>query len=202
MMYNELLWVFAQLPDNYIVLDTETTGLSDEQGLPDIVTLGIATVNNRAIVDAVEFAVRPDRHITKEAELIHGISNLRAASFERFDHQWQQIVPYMEGQLVVIHNANFDWPIFSQQVARYQLAMPMIRGVFCSQKAAIPWAQANRLACSDRGPSLATLTVALAVRDYRAENNEGKHGAKVDSQQTAEIVEAIRKLAISRSRHF
>ena len=36
-MYNELLWAFTQLPDNYIVLDTETTGLPDENGLPDIV---------------------------------------------------------------------------------------------------------------------------------------------------------------------
>ena len=40
-MYNELLWIFTQLPDNYIVLDTETTGLPDEQGLPDIVSLGL-----------------------------------------------------------------------------------------------------------------------------------------------------------------
>lgn len=39
--YNELLWVFTQLPDNYTVPDTETTGLPDEKSLPDIVSLGI-----------------------------------------------------------------------------------------------------------------------------------------------------------------
>ena len=37
-MYKELLWIFTQLPDDYIVLDTETTGLPDENGPPDIVT--------------------------------------------------------------------------------------------------------------------------------------------------------------------
>ena len=29
--YNELLWIFTLLPDDYIVLDTETTGLPDEK---------------------------------------------------------------------------------------------------------------------------------------------------------------------------
>ena len=36
-MYNELLWIFTQLPDHYVVLDTETTGLPNENNLPDIV---------------------------------------------------------------------------------------------------------------------------------------------------------------------
>ena len=40
-MSSELLWIFTRLPDHYIVLDTETTGLADDNGLPDIVTLGI-----------------------------------------------------------------------------------------------------------------------------------------------------------------
>ena len=54
-MYKELLWIFTQLPDDYIVLDTETTGLPDENGPPDIVTLGITVVRNRAIAESVEF---------------------------------------------------------------------------------------------------------------------------------------------------
>ncbi len=32
-MHNELPWIFTQIPDDYIVLDTETTGLPDESGL-------------------------------------------------------------------------------------------------------------------------------------------------------------------------
>ena len=28
-MHNELLWIFTQLPDDYIVIDTETTGLPE-----------------------------------------------------------------------------------------------------------------------------------------------------------------------------
>ncbi|WP_317929083.1 3'-5' exonuclease [Halioxenophilus sp. WMMB6] len=190
-MYKELLWIFTQLPDDYIVLDTETTGLPDENGPPDIVTLGITVVKNRGVVESVEFKTRPQKHISEEAQSIHGINNEQAAEFESFDSQWCRIAEYLQDQLIVIHNASFDWPILLDHVSRYALSMPPIQGVFCSQKAAIPWAQATNLPCSHRGPSLDMLTKALGVEDLRAKIG-GTHGAAIDSQQTALVVEAIR----------
>lgn len=190
-MYNELLWIFTQLPDDYIVIDTETTGLTDENSLPDIVTLGLTVVRNREISESIEFATRPQRTISEEARAIHGISNEQAAGFDSFESQWSQIVEYLKYQLVVIHNASFDWLILLDHVVRYKLIMPSIKGVFCSQKAAIPWAQAMNLQCSHRGPSLDTLTKVLGVEDLRAKGNS-VHGAKIDSQQTAQVVEVMR----------
>ena len=190
-MYNELLWIFTQLPDNYIVLDTETTGLPDENGLPDIVTLGITVVRNREIAESVEFKTQPQKRISEEAQSIHGITNEQAAKFESFDSQWSQIAEYLKAQLVVIHNASFDWPILLDHVQRYDLALPKIQGVFCSQKDAIPWAQAMNLPCSYRGPSLDTLTKVLGVEDFRAKS-DGIHGAKIDSWQCARVIEMIR----------
>ena len=190
-MYSELLWIFTQLPDDYIVLDTETTGLPDENGLPDIVTLGITVVRNRKIAESIEFKTRPQKHISEEAQSIHGISNEQAAEFESFDSQWCQIAEYLKDQLVIIHNASFDWQILLDHVARYGLSMPPIQGVFCSQKAAIPWAQAMNFPCSHRGPSLDALTKALGVEDLRARKG-GIHGAEIDSQQTARVIEVMR----------
>ena len=189
--YNELLWIFTQLPDDYLVLDTETTGLPNENGLPDIVTLGITVVRNREVAESIEFETRPQKRISEEAQAVHGISNEQAAKFESFDSQWQRIVDYLKGQLVVIHNASFDWPILLDHVDRYHLALPKTQGVFCSQKAAIPWAQAMNLECSHRGPSLDTLTKALDVEDLRVKG-DGIHGAKIDSWQAALVVEAMR----------
>ena len=191
-MYKELLWIFTQLPDDYIVLDTETTGLPDENGLPDIVTLGITVVRNREIAESVEFKTRPQEHIAEEAQSIHGITNEQAAEFKSFDSQWSQMAEYLSDQLIVIHNASFDWPILLDHVVRHGLAMPEIQGVFCSQKAAIPWAQAMNLPCSHRGPSLDTLTEVLGVEDLRAKKGGGIHGAEIDSRQTARIVEVMR----------
>ena len=189
-MYKELLWIFTQLPHDYIVLDTETTGLPDENGLPDIVTIGITVVRNREIEESVEFKTRPQKRISEEAQSIHGITNKQAAEFESLDSQWSQMAEYLNDQLIVIHNASFDWPILLDHVARYGLAMPEIQGVFCSQKAAIPWAQAMNLPCSHRGPSLDTLTKALGVDDLRVKLG-GSHGARIDSRQTASVLAAM-----------
>jgi len=190
-MYSEMLWIFTQLPDDYIVLDTETSGLPDENGPPDIVTLGLTVVRHQTLAESVEFKTRPQKRISEEAQRIHGITNERAAEFESFDSQWCQIAEYLQDQLIVIHNASFDWPILLDHVARYGLSMPPIQGVFCSQKAAIPWAQAINLPCSHRGPSLDALTKAFGVEDLRAKFG-GTHGAAIDSQQTALVLEAIR----------
>ena len=194
-MYNELLWIFTQLPDDYIVLDTETTGLPDENGLPDIVTLGITVVRNREIAESVEFKTRPGKRISEEAQAVHGITNEQAAAFESFDSQWQQIAEYLEDQLIVIHNASFDWPILLGHVALYGLVMPKIQGVFCSQKAATSWAQAMDLPCSQRGPSLDTLTKVLGVEDLRV-RSDGVHAAKIDSWQTSRVIEVVRRFGI------
>jgi len=191
-MYKELLWIFTQLPDDYTVLDTETTGLPDENGPPDIVTLGITLVRHREIAESVEFKTRPKKSISDEAQSIHGITNKQAAGFDSFDAQWNQILEYLKDQLIVIHNASFDWPILLDHVARYGLAMPTIQGVFCSQKAAIPWALAMNISCSHRGPSLDTLTDMFGVENFRDKAN-GLHGAERDSRQTALVVEALRR---------
>lgn len=194
-MYNELLWIFTQLPDDYIVLDTETTGLPDENGLPDIVTLGIAVVRDREITESVEFKTRPQRRISEEAQSVHGISSEQAAAFESFDFQWNQIAAYLKNQLIVIHNASFDWPILLDHVDRYSLTKPPVQGIFCSQKAAIPWAQAIDLPCSHRGPSLDTLTKVFGAEDIRA-TKIGIHGARIDSRQTAQVIEVMRRHGI------
>ncbi|WP_036861718.1 3'-5' exonuclease [Porticoccus hydrocarbonoclasticus] len=191
-MYKELLWIFTQLPDDYIVLDTETTGLPDENGLPDIVTLGLTVVRNREIAESVEFKTRPQKRISEEAQSIHGITNEQAVEFESFKSQWDKVAEYLKDQLIVIHNASFDWPILLDHIARYGLPMPPIQGVFCSQKAAIPWAQALNLPCSHRGPSLDTLTEVLGVENLR-EKSSGIHGAEIDSQQAAQVTEIMRR---------
>ena len=193
-MHNELLWIFTQLPEDYIVLDTETTGLPDENGLPDIVTLGITVVRSREIAESIEFEIRPARAISEQAQAVHGITDEQAAAFETFESQWSRIADYFKDQLIVIHNASFDWPILLDHAARYDVTMPKIKGVFCSQKAAAPWAQAKNLSCGHRGPSLDLLTEVFGVEDLRA-RVDGAHGAKIDSRQTSQLVEMMRQRA-------
>ena len=68
---------------------------------------------------------------------MHGITNEQAATFKFFESQWHQIAKYLKGQLIVIHNGSFDWPILLDYVRRYDLELSGIQGNFCSQKVAI-----------------------------------------------------------------
>ena len=59
MKFPELLWGFASVPVDYVCLDTETTGLPDENGMPDIVSLGLTAVHHLVISTSLEFKIRP-----------------------------------------------------------------------------------------------------------------------------------------------
>ena len=192
MEYQELLWLFSLLPDSYVCIDLETTGLPDISGPPDIVTIGIVTIRDKQIVQGAEFQIKPSRPISKSAQDVHGISDQEAASFRSIESQWPDISSLLSEQLIVIHNASFDWPILIDHTKRFSVKLPSIKGVFCSQKSAFPWALANKIKCSERGPSLNTLTEILRVQDLRGEN-EGVHGALIDSRQTALMIERLRE---------
>ena len=72
-LINQLLWPFKQLPNEYLVIDTETMGLFDAEGVPGIVSLGLALIRQGEIQDSNEFLIRPHRQITSEASGINGI---------------------------------------------------------------------------------------------------------------------------------
>lgn len=184
---------FSELPDSYVVLDTETTGLPDAKGEPGIVTLGLTKLESRTPAKTVEFNLRPYRTITHEAEQVHGISNEIANKFPSFDKEWPLIKPWLDGQVIVIHNKSFDWPIIKFHVKHYKCQPPSPIRIFCSQKSAVEFAIEEKIPMSNRGPSLDDLTAYLNLESLR---NNGIHGAKIDTIQTALMVEGLRKLAI------
>lgn len=183
---------FFELPESYVVLDTETTGLPDQEGPPGIVTLGLAIVKAKAIVESVEFKLKPYRHIKEEAEKVHRITNQEASSFPSFQREWPKIKPLIDHRLVVIHNASFDWPIIEFHAKYYNLEPPSEAEIFCSQKSAIDFAIENNIPMSSRGPSLDSLTTYLGIKPLR---KDGVHGAEIDCRQTALVVEGLRALA-------
>jgi DNA polymerase-3 subunit epsilon len=192
-LINQLLWPFKQLPNEYLVLDTETTGLFDAEGAPGIISLGLVLIRQGEVQDSQEFLIRPHRQITAEASGINGISQEQAMSHPTFKEQWPLIRPWIEGRLVVMHNAFFDWSLIADHIERYAVTAPNVAGVFCSQRAAQPWAQALGIPCSERGPSLDALTKHLGINSLR-QANQNYHGALIDAQQTANVVRHLQAL--------
>lgn len=183
--FPELLWPFLNVPDEYVVLDLETTGLFDEEGAPSILTVGIVGVSEGTAVREIEFQARPSRPITQGAMAVHGISEAEAGRFPELNECWDDLVSILHGKLVIIHNAAFDWLVINEAARNNKFQLPRVKGVFCSQKSAYPWALAVGLEVSTRGPSLDSLTQKFEVRNLRADIGGGTVRSLTRSRQHA-----------------
>lgn len=91
-----------------IVLDTETTGLSAEGG-DRIIELGCVELLNRKLTgNNLHLYFNPGRDSHEDALKVHGISNEFLKDKPKFAEMVDDIVQYLQGAEVIIHNAAFD----------------------------------------------------------------------------------------------
>ena len=55
---------------------------------------------------------------------VHGIQPHQVAGEPQWYQLWRQIAPWLEGRLVIAHNASFDMRVLSETLATYDLACP------------------------------------------------------------------------------
>ena len=91
-----------------IVLDTETTGLEPSQGHRVIEIGCVELINRRLTGNNYHQYIQPDREIDEGALQVHGISNEFLADKPRFADIVEDLVNYLRGAELVIHNAPFD----------------------------------------------------------------------------------------------
>ncbi len=91
-----------------IVLDTETTGLEPSQG-HRIIEIGcVELINRRPTGNHYHQYLQPDREIDPGAQQVHGISNEFLADKPRFEEVVDDLLEYLRGAELIIHNAPFD----------------------------------------------------------------------------------------------
>ncbi len=91
-----------------IVLDTETTGLSAEGG-DRIIELGCVELVNRKLTgNNLHLYLNPERDSHEDALKVHGISNEFLRDKPKFAERVQDILQYLQGAELIIHNASFD----------------------------------------------------------------------------------------------
>ena len=91
-----------------IVLDTETTGLEPSQG-HRIIEIGcVELINRRLTGNNYHQYIQPDREVDEGALQVHGISNEFLADKPRFSDIADDLMTYLKGAELVIHNAPFD----------------------------------------------------------------------------------------------
>jgi DNA polymerase-3 subunit epsilon len=91
-----------------IFLDTETTGLSPENG-DRIVEIGCVELVNRKLTGKnLHFYLNPERDSHEDALKVHGISNEFLKDKPKFGAIAGELLEYLQGADVLIHNAPFD----------------------------------------------------------------------------------------------
>jgi DNA polymerase-3 subunit epsilon len=101
-----------------IFLDTETTGLAVEAG-DRLIEIGcIEMVNRRLTGNTLHLYVNPQRSSHGDALKVHGLTDEFLADKPRFAEVAGQLLAFVAGAEVVIHNAPFDIGFLDAELKR------------------------------------------------------------------------------------
>lgn len=159
-----------------IVLDTETTGLSPQDG-HRLVELGcIELFNHMATGKFFHTYLDPERDMPEGAEKIHGLSADFLRGKPKFADMADDFLAFIGEDPLVIHNASFDMGFINAELARIgRPALPMARAIDTLDIARrrFPGAQNN---------------LDALCRRFNVDNSgRTKHGALLDSELLAEV---------------
>lgn len=109
-------WAFSLLErTDWVILDTETTGLSQED---EIIQIAILAFDGAVLLDTL---VHPTQPIPPSATLVHGIRNVDVKDAPHFPEIFERIKKIIKGKTIVIYNAAFDLRLIQQTMAKYGL---------------------------------------------------------------------------------
>ena len=99
-----------------IVLDTETTGLSAENG-DRIIEIGCVELVRRKLTgNNKHFYLNPGRDSHEDALKVHGISNEFLKDKPKFAAVVDELLDYLQGAEIIIHNAPFDVSFLNKEL--------------------------------------------------------------------------------------
>jgi DNA polymerase-3 subunit epsilon len=161
-----------------IFLDTETTGLNAQAG-DRIVEIGcVEMVGRRLTGDNRHFYLNPQRPSHPDALRVHGLTDEFLADKPRFEAIADELLRYLAGAELVIHNAPFDIGFLDEEFKR--CGLPSLAG----QVAQIT---DSLLMARERFPGKSNSLDALCRRLEVDNSNRTLHGALLDAGLLAEV---------------
>jgi DNA polymerase-3 subunit epsilon len=102
----------------HVILDTETTGLDPAQG-DRLVEIGcIEMVGRRLTGRTLHHYVNPERRNSVDALRVHGLTDDFLATKPLFAHVAEELLAFIGGAHVIIHNAAFDIAFLDAELRR------------------------------------------------------------------------------------
>lgn len=161
-----------------VILDTETTGLEHSRGHRIIEFAGLEMVNRKLTGRHLHLYMHPEREIDPDAERVHGISLDFLADKPKFHAVADQLVDFISGAELIIHNAPFDVGFLNAEFNRLGLAPvnKVCAGVIDTLRMA-----------RDTFPGKRNSLDALCDRFEIDRRNRTFHGALIDCELLAEV---------------
>ncbi|MCQ9615372.1 DNA polymerase III subunit epsilon [Paenalcaligenes niemegkensis] len=101
-----------------IIFDTETTGLDPADGHRLVELAGVEMINRTLTGRHLHLYVNPGRDSDPEALAIHGLTTQFLADHPTFDQIASQVIDFIKGAEVIIHNASFDLRFMDAELAK------------------------------------------------------------------------------------
>jgi DNA polymerase-3 subunit epsilon len=108
-------WAQEVLNQKAIFLDTETTGLYQDD---EIVEIAIINSRGETLLDTL---VRPTQKISNDAKSIHGISNKMVKNAPSFKEISDRLQDLLKGQVLIAYNDDFDIKMLKQSAKAHEL---------------------------------------------------------------------------------
>jgi DNA polymerase-3 subunit epsilon len=161
-----------------VFLDTETTGLSPESG-DRIIEIGcVEMVNRRLSGRDLHFYVNPERRNHDDAYAVHGLSDEFLADKPLFAHIADELLEYLAGAEIIIHNASFDVAFLNEELRR--VGKPDVTTVVSKVTDSL-------LLARDTWPGKSNSLDALCKRLEVDNASRTLHGALLDAGLLAEV---------------
>ena len=163
----------------YIILDTETTGLEVLQG-HRIIEIGAVLMNDRKKSEEhFHTYLNPSRLIDEEASKVHGIMNEDLIDQPSFDEIAEEFLEFVDGSILVIHNAAFDVGFLNNELKLASSKYPMLQDI-CEIEDSLAIAK-------DKFPGQRNSLDALANRFEISNYDRTFHGALLDANILADV---------------
>lgn len=160
-----------------IILDTETTGLSPEEG-HRIIEIGcIEVVDRRTTGNHYHQYINPQRKVDDGAFKVHGIGNDFLSDKPVFSDIYEAFLDFIKGAELVIHNAPFDIGFINAEFER--LKSPKVQ-TFCKITDTLELARLKH-------PGQRNSLDALCKRYQVDSADRVFHGALLDAQLLADV---------------
>ena len=159
-----------------IVFDTETTGL--DARVDRVIEIGGVELVNRFPTGRTfhQFINPQGRSVHPEALAIHGISDAQLADKPTFIQVVDSFLEFIDGAVLVAHNASFDTAFINAEFERL------------GQAAVAPERIVDTLAIAKRKHPMGPNSLDALCRRYGIDNSHRtKHGALLDSELLAEV---------------